>query len=307
MDEAKLIIRTTQSGSLTPCMGERLLIYQALWAMDRLQDPEASMGQKFDRVRDAGFDGIAIDLGALSEVQAEESITHFARTGLKAGLTAFPDSIATLRSACRLARRISAPFLVVIGQHMPIELEKMVAVVESWLKVAAEEGIPIHFETHRNCITNDLFTTVQLLDAIPQMRLAADLSHYVVDREMPCPPTPALQELIIRILERCDSFQGRVAARGQIQLPLHFPQNQKWVRMFRHWWHDGFASWRVRHRDSAEPMIFTCELGPPDYALTDARGKELSDRWAESLLMREWARECWGAVCAADAAISHSA
>ncbi len=27
-------------------------------------------------------------------------------------------------------------------------------------------------ETHRNCITNDLFTTVQLLDAVPAMRLA---------------------------------------------------------------------------------------------------------------------------------------
>ena len=59
--------------------------------------------------------------------------------------------------------------------------------------------MPIQFETHRNCITNDLFTTVQLLDAVPAMRLAADLSHYVVDREMPCPPPPPLQALITKV------------------------------------------------------------------------------------------------------------
>ena len=71
------------------------------------------------------------------------------------------------------------------------------------------------------------------------MRLAADLSHYVVDREMPCPPPPAMQQLIARILERSDSFQGRVAARGQIQVALNFPQNAKWVALFREWWLQG--------------------------------------------------------------------
>jgi Xylose isomerase-like TIM barrel len=288
-------------------MSERLLVYQALWAMDRLHDPEASMARKFDQVAEAGFDGMAIDLGALSEKQATESVGHFARTGLKGGLTAFPDSLATLRSACRLARRISAPFMVVIGQHMPLELGAMIDIIESWLAAAEEEGVPIQFETHRNCITNDLFTTVQLLDAIPRMRLAADLSHYVVDREMPCPPNAVLQDLIMRILERSDSFQGRIAARGQIQVPLHFPQNQKWVRLFKQWWLQGFASWRSRHAGVGDSMIFTCELGPPDYAITDAAGAEMSDRWQESLLMRDWARELWSSLGGSDAAISHSA
>jgi sugar phosphate isomerase/epimerase len=73
---------------------------------------------------------------------------------------------------------------------------------EGWLRISEEERTPIQFETHRNCITNDLYTTVQLLDAIPAMRLAADLSHYVVDRELPCPPTPPLESLIARILAR---------------------------------------------------------------------------------------------------------
>src|SRR3984957_17975989 len=205
-------------------MANRLLVYQALWAMDRLVAPEATVSEKFDRVREAGFQGMAIDLGALSLEQAEATVPHFERTGLAGGLTAFPTSVEALRPALALAHRIAAPFVVVIGQEMPVRVGDMVPVIEGWLRVAEQENMPIQFETHRNCITNDLFTTVQLLEAVPEMRLAADLSHYVVDREMPCPPPPSLQALITKVLERSDSFQGRVAARGQIQIPLCFPQ-----------------------------------------------------------------------------------
>ncbi len=41
-------------------MTESLRVYQALWAMDRLSTPEASLAEKFDRVRAAGFEGLAI-------------------------------------------------------------------------------------------------------------------------------------------------------------------------------------------------------------------------------------------------------
>jgi hypothetical protein len=278
-------------------MANRLLVYQALWAMDRLAAPETPVAEKFDRVREAGFQGMAIDLGALSLAQAEATVPHFARTGLAGGLTAFPTSVEALRPALLLAHRIGAPFVVVIGQEMPVKLADMVPVIEGWLRLAEQESMPIQFETHRNCITNDLFTTVQLLDALPQMRLAADLSHYVVDREMPCPPPPALQKLMTKILDRSDSFQGRVAARGQIQVALSFPQNAKWVALFREWWRQGFAAWLARHAGEDSAMVFLCELGPPDYAITDAEGRELTDRWAEAMLLAQWARELWSELC----------
>src|ERR1700675_523197 len=274
-------------------MGNHLLVYQALCAIYRLCTAEASVAEKFDRVREAGFDGMAIDLGALTMDQAEATVPHFVRTGLAGGLTAFPASVEALRPALLLAHRIAAPFVVVIGQEMPIRLADMVPVIEGWLRVAEQEAMPIQFETHRNCITNALFTTAQLLDEVPDMRLAADLSHYVVDREMPCPPPPALQKLITKVLERSDSFQGRVAARGQIQVALNFPQNAKWVALFRDWWRQGFAAWLARHAGDDSAMVFLCELGPPDYAITDAQGRELSNRWAESALLMQWAREIW--------------
>jgi hypothetical protein len=194
-----------------------------------------------------------------------------------------------LRPALRLAHRIGAPCVVVIGQEMPLKLEDMIPVVRGWLRVAEQEGMPIQFETHRNCITNDLYTTIQLLDAVESMRLAADLSHYVVDREMPCPPTPALAALVSRILARSDSLQGRVAARGQIQVALDFPQNAKWVALFKTWWLEGMTAWLRRQTAPAE-FVFLCELGPPDYAITGADGCELSDRWQEALALAAIAR-----------------
>jgi hypothetical protein len=258
-------------------------VFQALWAMTGEPAPES-----FDRVAAAGFDGMAIDLGALTLEQARATVPHFARTGLAGLVTAFPQSIEDLRPALRLAHDIAAPFVIVVGQVMPLRVDDMAEAIRAWLRVAADEGMPIQFETHRNCITNDLFNTLLLLDAVPEMRLSADLSHYVVDREMPCPPTPELAGYVARILDRADSFQGRVAARGQIQVALDFPQNAKWVRLFREWWAYGLQAFAKRRPD--EPAAFICELGPPDYAITGADGRELSDRWQEALTMRDWVR-----------------
>ena len=87
-----------------------------------------------------------------------------------------------------------------------------------------------------------------------------------------------------------------LAARGQIQLALDFPQNAKWVTLFRAWWREGFAAWQARHAGDGAGLVFLSELGPPDYALTNARGEEMSDRWGEALLLGQWAREIWGEV-----------
>ena len=225
-----------------------LSVYQSLWAteMRRPGAPERPVEERFDRVRDAGFDGMGVDLGAMDIDAARRLVPEFARTGLKGLLTAFPRSIDELRPALRLAKDIGSPFVIVVGQVMPLAVADMAEAIRAWLMIADEEKLPIQFETHRNSITNDLFSTLLLLDAVPEMRLSADLSHYVVDREMMQPITAEYQSYVGRILERSDSFQGRVANRCQIQLPLNFPQHRVWIDTFLDWWRLGFASWRRR-------------------------------------------------------------
>jgi hypothetical protein len=270
-----------------------LRFYQSLWALElrRAGVAEAPIAERFDRAKDAGYDGIAIDMAALDLPAARGCVREYVRTGLKSLITAFPNSIEALRPVLHLAKDIGAPFVVVVGQVMPLAVADMIPVVRDWLRVAAEEAVPIQFETHRNCITNDLFSTLLLLDAIPEMRLSADLSHYVVDREMTLPISRATQDYVSLILARSDSFQGRIATRSQIQVPIAFPQHRPWLETFLRWWKEGFALWRARA--PADDLVFLCELGPPTYAITDANGDELSDRWEEALVLRRLARELW--------------
>ncbi len=280
-------------------------MYQSLWATEQRCPgvAELPVSERFDRVRDAGFDGMGIDLGALDLAAAQRLVPEFARTGLAGLLTAFPQSVEDLRPALHLAKEIGAPFVIVIGQVMPLAVADMAPVIRDWQALARQEGVPIQFETHRDCITNDLFATLLLLDAVPGMQLSADLSHYVVAREMMQPIRPAYQEQIGRILDRADSFQGRVGNRCQVQAPLHFPQHQVWVETFRAWWRQGFAAWQARETQERD-CVFLCELGPRDYAITGPDGEELSDRWQEALLLKRWAHEDWAAASAQAAVLA---
>ena len=275
-------------------MGTRQLkTYTSLWSMM----PHDASGDILpydaicEKVAVAGYDGMAIDLGAGDVAQARAVRPHMEKNGLTPLIVAFPRTVESLRETLVLAKDFGAPFVDVIGQVMPLSIEGMIPVIRRWIEMANEVGMPIQFETHRNCITNDLYATLCLIDAVPEMRLCADLSHFVVDREFKLPLDARDARLIARIIDRSDSFQGRVASRQQIQLQLDFPQHAKWVELFKGWWRDGLENWRARH-DTGD-CIFMCELGPPEYAMTDATGTEMSNRWEEALTIRRWVMDMW--------------
>ena len=271
----------------------RLQVYTSLWAMQ----PHDQHGMKLphdqvcEMVAAAGFDGMAIDLGASDVAVAHAVRPHMATNGLTPLIVAFPKTIESLEDTLHMAADFGAPFVDVIGQVMPIAIDDMVPVIETWVAMSDRIGMPIQFETHRNCITNDLFVTLQLLERIPEMRICADLSHYVVDREFWFPLSDSDLALISRVLKRSDSFQGRVASRQQIQLQLDFPQHQKWVELFKGWWREGIADWRARN--ASGDCIFVCELGPPEYAMTGPDGREMSNRWEEAQVIKGWVQEIW--------------
>ena len=273
-------------------MSQSLKTYTSLWAMQ----PHDQTGIKLpynevcEMVSSAGYDGMAIDLGAGDVAQAHEVRPHMERHGLTPLIVAFPKTVESLRETLVMAKDFGGPFVDVIGQVMPLSVDGMIPVIREWIEMADQIGIPIQFESHRNCITNDLYSTLCLLDAVPEMRMCADLSHYVVDREFWFPISERDLGLISRVLQRSDSFQGRVASRQQIQLQLDFPQHQKWVKLFKNWWREGLKDWRQR---SSGDCIFLCELGPPEYAMTGPDGIEMSNRWEEGLQIKSWVERIW--------------
>ena len=250
------------------------------------------MEQWLDRIAEAGFDGVSVD-PTVAEIDATLALQPLLEArGLEVMVNAFPATLEEMRPLLELAQALQAVFVNAIGQVMPLTVPEGVAVVQRWQEEAADLGVKLLFETHRDCTLNDLYYTLQLLDAVPHMRLCADLSHYVIDREMRLPLSSRDGAYMQRILEHSDCFQGRVANREQIQVQLDFPQHQAWVQQFRQWWDQGMAAWRARSAPDAT-LVFLCELGPPPYAMTDRDQRELSDRWEEALLMRRWVQERW--------------
>jgi hypothetical protein len=77
-----------------------------------------------------------------------------------------------------------------------------------------------------------------------------------------------------------------------VQVPISFPHHKPWVDLFMGWWEYGFRSWRKRAPKSAI-VTFLCELGPKPYAIVDAADRDLSDRWQESLMMKDMIRDLW--------------
>lgn len=277
-------------------MTQRLEIFQSLWAMEQRRPgvPERPMEENFRLAAEAGYHGLCID-PAVHEIEDSRKLMPLYREfGLKCMMNAFPGTVEELRPLLDLAVEMEACLVNVIGQVTPLTVAEGVPVIRQWLRDAERAGLPLLFETHRDCTLNDLHYTLRLIEAIPEMRLCADLSHYVIDREMRLPLSDRDREHMHRILERSDCFQGRIANREQIQVQIGFSQHQAWVEQFKAWWREGIGMWRRRAPGDAT-LVFLCELGPPPYAMTDGNQEELSDRWQEALTIRGWVESIWTA------------
>ena len=280
---------------------QKLEIYQSLWGME-LRSPvrgERTADENFRMVADAGFDGMCIDLGADEIGEFQQLKSWFSKYNLGCMVNAFPYQPEDLTPILALANDFDACMTNVIGGVMPLTVAEVVPVIHGWMQDAKDADMQLLFETHRDSTLNDLYYTLQLIEVVPEMRLCADLSHFVVDREFRAPIPAVDQGYVDRILERSDCFQGRIAGREQIQLQINFPQHQEWVEIFRGWWTQGIRQWRQRNDDNAT-LRFLCELGPPPYAMTDGDGLELSDRWLESLQIKGWVEDIWTELAAKD-------
>jgi hypothetical protein len=254
-------------------------------------EPEWSLREKLDRIGDAGFDGVEIAWSPVFPI-GQEALEIVSEYPLEFSIVCCPTSVDHFKEIAERFADSDARFVNVQGNVRPYTFREAVPLILGWLDVAEDAGLTVYFETHRDRITTDLRTTLQLIDAIPAMDLVADLSHFVVGEEFSWPIGESDEAMIQRILARSEGFHGRVASREQVQIPLGFPQHRQWLDLFLRWWEDGFRMWRDRAGPDDE-LVFVNELGPPWYAITGADGHELSDRWEEALLLKDHVRNIW--------------
>ena len=260
-------------------------------------EPEWPLRTQLEMIRDAGYDGAGvrfIDPAFVAEV------TSFLRVhGMIWQAQCYPTCVDDLKPVLELVARLGADHINVQPNVRPYRLQECIPYIEGWRRLADEAKIAVHVETHRDRMTTDLFFTLQLLDCFPDLRLTADVSHYLVGREFAWPVDETNHALIHRILDHSWGIHGRIASREQVQISLGFPQHQDWVDLFMGWWEYAIRSWRKRAGPDAV-LTFLCELGPAPYAITGPDGLELSDRWQDALVMKDMIRKLWDRIAAED-------
>jgi len=275
----------------------QFLVYQSLWAMERRRPDGAewSLDEKLEMIRAAGFDGCGV---RFADRDYARTVTGFLRAhGMSWQAQCYPRTVDELKPIIEHVQEFGADHINLQADVRPYRLEDCVPYIEGWHRLAADAGIALHLETHRDRMTTDLFFTLHLLDRFPNLRFTADLSHYLVGREFAWPVSDENHALMHRILDNTWGFHGRVASREQVQIQTSFAHHRPWVELFMGWWEYGFRSWRQRASPNAT-LTFLCELGPAPYAITGADGHELSDRWQEALTMKDEVRALWARVAA---------
>lgn len=273
-------------------------VFQSMWAMEykRPDGYELTLEEKITKIAKAGFIGVSFDIGYHSFELISEAMPLLKEHKLDLVYNAFVQSEEHYKEVIAFVAKqsIQPRFIAIVGQIEPWNVDDVAATTKKWMEISAASGITSLVEIHRNCMTNDLLFTLQLMDKIPELHMVADLSHTLVNQEFYLPLTDNAKQRISQFLTKAEAFHGRVATREQIQVPSTFAQHKEWLDLFKSWWLEGFTHWIARHgKQSDDACVFLCELGPPVYAITDENGNELNDRWEEAQQMKVIAEALW--------------
>ena len=259
------------------------------WGLESLSIEDAAK-----KIKAAGFDGMEIAVGANKAADA----TKTARAqGLEVILMAFGGgNNYTLHKTQFQSdlQQIAAAKPLFINAHTGRDyftFDQNAELIQVAANVAAATGVPIVHEMHRGRFSYSAPATQYYLSKFADLRLTADLSHWVNVSESLLVDQP---QNVARALDRTDHIHSRV---GQPEAPqVTDPRAPEWKNCLdAHlvWW-DTVVE---KHRQKGSAMLtITAEFGPaPGYLPTlPYTNQPVASQWDINLFMKDLLKKRYG-------------
>ena len=136
-------------------------------------------------------------------------------------------------------------------------------------RVLAGSSITASYETHRGRSLSTPAVGLQLMERLPELRLTADLSHWVLVSERLF-THPIEREWMQRVVARVDHTHARAGYTQHPQIPhpswAGFDKESAW---FDEWWQ---RIWDESAKAGKRTITLTPEIGPVPYTMTKKDG-----------------------------------
>lgn len=251
-------------------------------------EPEWTLDEKFARVRAAGFEGVECWLDDESEAEHRAALD---RHGLRLTLGHHPHTLDDVRITVERAKRLKADFVFAQPLNPFVPIPEAAAFLREARKIAHDAGLCLFVETHRNNVPESLNQALMLIEAIPEVRFTGDFSHFVVVSEFYGLEYERAVERLMPVLERTSHLHGRISNGEAVQVDVGDGSGET-AQFFVSIWRAAMRAWR-KDAGPGDVFPFASELGPPRYAITLPDGREFSDRWEQSLVMKRLAEQAW--------------
>ncbi|MEM1270882.1 MAG: TIM barrel protein [Bacteroidota bacterium] len=262
----------------------RLRFHKSKW-----ETPELSLAEFLQRTAQDGFHGTELYLPILDEPTSAVRVQH-ADAGLDLIAQVFTEGQTPADHQDRFDRQFDEALeagAVLINTHAGRDIFPFDANVRLFEHICArsrDAGVPVYVETHRRRPTYSAIETRRYLDAVADLMLTADVSHWMVVHESLLHDQEETLDYAIR---RTGHVHARVGYGEGPQVPD--PRAAHWSRETeRHLeiWQRTVAASRASGR---EVLTITPEFGPPPYMHTHpASGEPLVDTWAVNVYVKNW-------------------
>ena len=269
----------------------RLRVQHSLWSLRKLPlngEVEWTLAEKFRRVKAEGFEAVEC---WLTDEDEQEHQSALEAEGLRLVLGHRPFTLEDVKKTIARAVRLGADYVFAQPADAFTPLETVANLCRDGRKIANDAGIAFFVETHRNNFTETLPQTRQLIEQVPDIRFTGDLSHFVVVGEFYGWKDERAVDRMMPVLERASHLHGRISNGEQVQVDVGDGTGDT-AQFFVNLWATAMRHW-LKDAEPGDVFPFASELGPPRYAITTPDGREFSDRWEQSLVMKRLAEQAW--------------